>query len=383
MKALVRASAIGSSIRRVVALAHKETLHVLRDMRAVYLAFGMPILLLLLFGYAVSFDLDRLSIGLIDQDQTPSSRSYAASLVSSGAFVVTHQLNDVSEIESLFRKGTLKVGVLIPKGFERSLKREETAEVQVLLDGADGTTTSIALGHVVGVTQAQTMSLVASKTPQHRLALQAQTRMLFNPGMRSSLFVVPGLIALILAIMAVLLTALTVAREWERGSMEQLFSTPVRRVEVVVGKLLPYLAVGVIQVLLVTALGAWLFDVPLRGSVALLFASSILFLTGMLGQGLLISVLTRNQQVATQVGIITSLLPTLLLSGFLSPVENMPLALQAIAMILPSTHFIVILRGILLKGNGAEVLWPHIAALAAFASVMIGVSTARFRRRLA
>lgn len=165
--------------------------------------------------------------------------------------------------------------------------------------------------------------------------------------------------------------------------MEQLFSTPVRRVEVVVGKLLPYLAVGVIQVLLVTALGAWLFDVPLRGSVALLFASSILFLTGMLGQGLLISVLTRNQQVATQVGIITSLLPTLLLSGFLSPVENMPLALQAIAMILPSTHFIVILRGILLKGNGAEVLWPHIAALAAFASVMIGVSTARFRRRLA
>jgi ABC-2 type transport system permease protein len=195
--------------------------------------------------------------------------------------------------------------------------------------------------------------------------------------------VVPGLIALILAIMAVLLTALTVAREWERGSMEQLFSTPVRRVEVVVGKLLPYLAVGVIQVLLVTALGAWLFDVPLRGSVALLFASSILFLTGMLGQGLLISVLTRNQQVATQVGIITSLLPTLLLSGFLSPVENMPLALQAIAMILPSTHFIVILRGILLKGNGAEVLWPHIAALAAFASVMIGVSTARFRRRLA
>jgi len=207
--------------------------------------------------------------------------------------------------------------------------------------------------------------------------------MLFNPGMRSSLFVVPGLIALILAIMAVLLTALTVAREWERGSMEQLFSTPVRRVEVVVGKLLPYLAVGVIQVLLVTALGAWLFDVPLRGSVALLFASSILFLTGMLGQGLLISVLTRNQQVATQVGIITSLLPTLLLSGFLSPVENMPLALQAIAMILPSTHFIVILRGILLKGNGAEVLWPHIAALAAFASVMIGVSTARFRRRLA
>jgi ABC-2 type transport system permease protein len=369
--------------RRVTALARKETLHVLRDVRVVYMAFGMPILLLLLFGYAVSFDLDRLPIALIDRDQTPASRAYAAALVSSGAFVVTDRPTNPDEVEASFREGALKVGVLIPKGYERSIARGGAAEVQVLLDGADGTTTGIALGHVVGVTQAQTMALISQSGANVSLPVEARTLMLFNPAMKSVLFVVPGLIALILAIMAVLLTALTVAREWERGSMEQLFSTPVRRVEVVIGKLLPYLAVGLIQVLIVTTLGAWLFDVPVRGSVALLFACSTLFLAGMLGQGLLISVVTRNQQVATQVGIITSLLPTLLLSGFLFPVENMPVALQVLATILPSTHFIVILRGILLKGNGLLVLWPHMAALTAFALVMIALSTFRFRRRLA
>jgi len=346
------------------------------------MAFGMPVLLLLLFGYAVSFDLDRLPIALLDYDNTPQSRSYAMSLVASGAFTVVANPMDPAEIESAFRRGQLKVGVVIPKGFGRSLTRNETADVQILLDGADGTTTSIAMGHLVGATQAQTMAIIASRLPSTQLPIEARTLMLFNPTMKSAYFVVPGLIALILAIMAVLSTALTVAREWERGSMEQLFATPVRRIEVIVGKLLPYVVMGLIQVLLVVTLGAWLFDVPVHGSVALLFGCAALFLGGMLGQGLLISVVTRNQQVATQLGIVSSMLPTLLLSGFLCPVDNMPLALRVIARILPSTHFIAILRGILLKGNGIDVLWPHMAAMTAFAAVMIVLSTLRFQRRL-
>ena len=370
-------------VRRVLALARKESLHILRDIRVVYMAFGMPLLLLLLFGYAVSFDLDRLPIALLDYDQTPQSRAYATSLVSSGAFAIVASPNDPNEIEKSFRHGAVKVGVVIPKDFGRSLARNETAEVQILFDGADGTTTSIAMGHVAGLTQTLTMDLIKNSGARITLPFEARTLLLFNPTMKSVLFVVPGLIALILAIMAVLLTALTVAREWERGSMEQLFSTPVRRVEVILGKLLPYLVVGLIQVLLVTSLGAWLFDVPVHGSVALLFFCAALFLAGMLGQGLLISVATRNQQVATQLGIVSSMLPTLLLSGFLFPIENMPLALRIIARILPSTHFIVILRGILLKGNGIDVLWQNMAAMAGFAALMIVLSTVRFRRRLA
>ncbi len=370
-------------LRRVAALSRKEVLHIIRDVRVVYMALGMPVLLLLLFGYAVSFDLDRLPIALIDYDQTPASRDYAAALSSSGAFAITETPPDTSQMEAAFRRNALKVGVVIPQGFERSLARGETAEVQVLLDGADGTTTSAALGDIVGVTQARTTALLRDGAVALSLPIDARVLMLFNPAMKSVLFVVPGLIALILAIMAVMLTALTVAREWERGSMEQLFSTPVRRAEVVLGKLLPYLGVGMLQVLIVTTLGAELFDVPVRGSLVLLFACAALFLVGMLGQGLFISVITRNQQVATQVGLITSMLPVILLSGFLFPVENMPLVLRIIAAILPATHFIVVLRGILLRGNGMDVLWPQMLAMAAFAVVIVGLSTLRFRRRLA
>jgi len=370
-------------VRRVIALSRKEILHIIRDPRVIYMALGMPVILLLLFGYAVSFDLDRLPIALIDRDRTPASREYAASLAASGAFAVVGRPMDADEIEAAFRRDAWKVGVLIPRGFARSLARGETAEVQILLDGADGTTTSVALGHIVGVTQAETTRLLGEGGATMALPVDARVVMMFNPAMKSVLFVVPGLIALILAIMAVLLTALTVAREWERGSMEQLFSTPVRRVEVILGKLLPYLGVGMIQVLIVTTLGAELFDVPVRGSLALLFGCAALFLAGMLGQGLLISVVTRNQQVATQVGLLSSMLPTLLLSGFLFPVENMACPLQIIATVLPATHFIVILRGVLLKGVGFDVLWPHMAALMAFAAVVIALSTLRFRRRLA
>jgi ABC-2 type transport system permease protein len=271
---------------------------------------------------------------------------------------------------------------VIPHDYGRKLARSEVAESQILLDGADGTTTSIALGYAMGVSQAETRRALEGSGLVPQFALQDRVRLRFNPGMKSAHFIVPGLIALILSIMAVLLTALTVAREWERGSMEQLFATPVGRLEVILGKLLPYVVLGMIQVLLVVTLGVYLFELPVRGSVALLFGAALLFLIGMLGQGLFISVATRNQQVATQIGVVTSMLPTLLLSGFLFPVENMPPALQALSAVIPSRYFIVVLRGVLLKGNGFDVLWPNFAAMALFALVMILLSTVKFRRRL-
>jgi len=206
--------------------------------------------------------------------------------------------------------------------------------------------------------------------------------MRFNPAMTSAWFIVPGLIALILSIMAVMLTALTVAREWERGSMEQLFATPVGRLEVIIGKLLPYVVLGMVQVLLVVTLGTVLFGVPVRGSLVLLFGAALLFLIGMLAQGLFISVATRNQQVATQIGVVTSMLPTILLSGFMFPVANMPMPLQLLAAVIPSKYFIQVLRGVMLKGNGIDVQWPNLAAMAVFALVMIGLSSAKFKRRL-
>jgi ABC-2 type transport system permease protein len=194
---------------------------------------------------------------------------------------------------------------------------------------------------------------------------------------------VPGLTAYVLAIVAVLLTSLTVAREWERGSMQQLFATPVSRLEIIVGKLLPYLALGIIAVLLVLASGAWVFDVPLRGDPMVLAVTSLLFLLGMLGQGLLISVITQNQMVATQVATMSSMLPSMLLSGFVFPIENMPLPLQAISHVVPARYFVDALRGVLLRGNGFPELWDDVLALAVFAVLVLVIATKRFRRVVA
>ena len=371
-----------AALRRIGALAHKEILHIVRDVRFIYLALGLPVVLLVLFGYAISFDLDLLPIGVVDLDRSPASRRLTEAVTASEAFRVAAVLHDPELVEPRFRRGEFKAALVIPKDFGRQLARNEPAEAQLLLDGADGTTTSIVLGYVVGISQAETQRLLAKAGLVPKPAVDGRVRLRFNPEMRSARFIVPGLIALILSIMAVLLTALTVAREWERGSMEQLFATPARRTEVIIGKLLPYLAIGMVQVLLVVTLGTWLFAVPVTGSLSLLFAAALLFLTAMLGQGLLISVLARNQQVATQIGVVSSMLPTILLSGFLFPIENMPVVLQAISAAVPSRYFIVALRGVMLKGNGFAVLWPQLVALAAFGLVMLGLATARFRRRL-
>jgi ABC-2 type transport system permease protein len=205
----------------------------------------------------------------------------------------------------------------------------------------------------------------------------------YNPGGRSALFMVPGLAAYLLAISAVLLTALTISGEWERGSMEQLFASPVGRLEIVLGKLLPYLVLGLVELQLVLAFGAIAFDLPLRGSAPLLFAIGLFFLVGMLGQGLLVSVIAKNQLVATQAGALSALLPSLLLSGMVFPLENMPLPLQLLSRVVPARYLVHALRGILLKGNGLGVLWPDLLAQLAFAVLVIALATARFERRLA
>jgi ABC-2 type transport system permease protein len=369
-------------LSRTVAMAHKEVLHIVRDVWVVYLALAMPVVMLVLFGYAVTFDLNQLPLGVVDQDRSPASRQLVQAFTATDSFVVTAQLQDPAGIEPLFRQGRLKVALVIPPGYGRAVARGEPAEAQVLLDGADGTTTGIALGYAVGVGQAETRRLVSQGGQEIQLAIQDAVRFRFNPGMRSAQFIVPGLIALILAILAVLLTALTVAREWERGSMEQLFATPVGRLEVILGKLAPYTLLGLLQVLLVLTLGAYLFDLPVRGSVGLVFLAALVFLLGMLAQGVLISVVTKHQQLATQVGFISSMLPALLLSGFIIPVENMPRVLQYVASVVPARYFIRCLRGIMLKGNDLTVVWPDIAAMALYAVVVIAAANARFRRRL-
>jgi ABC-2 type transport system permease protein len=367
---------------RIFALSHKELLHVLRDRQVIYLALGMPLVLVLLFGYAVSFDVTHVRLAVVDDDQSAASRHLVEAFSSSDAFLLGQTLPSAAQAEILLRRGEVKAVLVIPCDFSRRLARNQTTTVQLLMDGSDGTSTKIALGYAEGISQRALMGQLRQAGLGGSLPLEPRVRAWYNPSMRSALFVVPGLVAIVVGILAVLLTALTVAREWERGSMEQLFATPVDRLSVVLGKLLPYVVLGITQLLLVLTVGAWLFDMPLRGSFGLLFLISIPFLVCVLGQGLLISMITRNQQVATQVGAVSSMLPALIISGFLFPVSNMPTVLQLISYLVPARYMIVCLRGILLQGFGWSQLWPQVLGLTLLALAVVTGSTLKFRRRL-
>lgn len=367
-------------LQRTLAMAHKETLHISRDAWTLYLGLVLPLILLILLGYGVSFDMDHIPLAVVDQDLSPQSRALVESFTAAGEFVLVGSLDAPEQAAQTFAEGKAVAVLTIPKGYARSLARGEAAEVGLLLDGSDGQSAQQAMG------RADALARIASLRSRGRagvapLSLASWTR--FNPAGRSALFLVPGIAAYVLALVAVLLTALSVSREWERGSMEQLFATPVRRGEIIVGKLAPYFAMGIVQVLLVLAAGTWIFGVPLRGSLLTLGLASLLFMIGMLGQGVLISVVARNQMVATQASTMTSMLPSLLLSGLIFPVENMPFMLRGLSQLVPARYYIQVLRGVMLKGNGlGDSLWA-LLMLAAFASLMIGLSLRLFRRKLA
>lgn len=366
---------------RLLALSHKEVLHMVRDPQVLYLALGMPVIMVVLFGYGVSFDVEDVQIAVVDQDHSPESRAFVHRLHVSDAFDVTVHLDRACEVEPLFRTSEVKAALIIPQGFARALVRGEATDLQFLMDGADGTTAAVALGYAQQLGQVETLERMQGGLSV-QAALDPRVRTWFNPTMESAVFVVPGLVAIVLAILAVLLAALTMAREWERGSMEQLFATPVDRLSVVLGKVFPYVALGIVQFMLVIAAGAWLFDVPLRGSMGTVYLAVILFLICALGQGLFISMVTKSQQVATQIGAVTSILPALLLSGFLFPTDNMPLPLQIISKFVPARYLISVLRGVLLKGLGFAELWPSFLSLLALAVMFIALTTKNFARRL-
>lgn len=363
---------------RVRALANKEIFHILRDPRSLYLGLGMPVILLVLMGAGISFDLENIPLVVVDRDQTAASRHLARVFVADNTFRLVASVTDEAEAERMFRANEASAALVIPEEYAKDIDRGEQVPVQFLVDGVEGNSANQIL--IKGDTLAIGVN-ARNNLQAPRIAARTWTR--YNPSGKSSLYLVPGLAAYVLALGAVLLTALTVAREWERGSMEQLFATPVGRLEIVLGKLLPYLAMGIVQFLTVLVAGSWAFGLPLKGDFVLLGFCALLFLIAMLGQGLLISVVTRNQMVATQIAMMATMLPTMMLSGFLLPVENMPLPIRILSNILPARHMVTILRGILLKDNGLAELWVDVLALALFAFAMLALSTRRFQRRLA
>jgi ABC-2 type transport system permease protein len=367
---------------RLLAIARKETLQLRRDRRSMLLAFVMPLLLLVFFGYAITLDVDRLRLAVLDQDRSAASRHLVERLQAGDYFVLERSLERYGAIEDVLVRGEASAVLVIPPGFAAALGSGQSAVVQMLVDGSDANTATIALGYADAIIAAHSGTLSAARTSVAP-PLELRTRVWYNPELKSRNMIVPGLIAVIMSVIAALLTALTIAREWERGTMEQLASTPVGRGEVVIGKLIPYAVIGIIDVAVTIVAGILLFDVPLRGNLLLLGGFTLLFLCGALGVGLFLSAALKSQMLATQAAIMFTYLPALLLSGFLYDIGSMPAVVRGITFIIPARYFVTVTRGIFLKDVGLEVLWPQALAMLIFATVGLTLAARFFRKEVA
>ncbi|SNB45913.1 ABC transporter permease [Geobacter sp. DSM 9736] len=365
------------NLQRVIAVARKEFLHVLRDPRSLGMGIGIPLLLLFLFGYALTLDVDRVPLVVWDQSGTPESREFTSRFTGSSYFSLQRSVSGYGEIETAIDTRQALAALVIPSGFARSLAKGD-APVQLILDGSDANTATIALGYAEAVTGDYSRRISLHPTP----LLDLRPRVWFNDEMESRNYIFPGLIAVIMMVITALLTSLTVAREWETGTMEQLISTPLTGGEMIAGKLVPYLAIGLLDLILSVLVGRYLFDVPLRGNLLLLAGLSIVYLVSALSLGMLISIMAKNQLMASQLALVATVLPSFLLSGFIFPIENMPPPLQALTHIVSARYLIVIMRGIYLKDVGMEALAGDAAFLVIFGVVVLAVAMRKFRKKI-
>jgi ABC-2 type transport system permease protein len=373
--------------RRLKAVAKKEFIHILRDPRSLMMGVGMPIMLLFLFGYALTLDVDQVPLVVWDQAETVQSREFISRFSGSRYFDLRQHASGFRAIEEAIDRREALIALVIPPDFDRRLSRGEQAPVQTILDGSNPSTATIALGYAES-TAAQFSRDVALKqilragiVPRVP-SLELKPRVWFNTDMVSRNYIFPGLIAVVMMIMAAILTSLCMAREWETGTMEQLIATPVSGLELIFGKITPYFCIGVLDLILCVCVGEFVFNVPLRGSLLLLSALSMLFLFGALSFGILLSIITKSQLLASQLAIVTTVLPAFLLSGFIFPIENMPLPIQAVTRLISARYFVFILRGIYLKDVGLAVLWPEVLFLGMFGTVVLTVAVLKFRKKI-
>ncbi|HJU90770.1 MAG TPA: ABC transporter permease [Gemmatimonadaceae bacterium] len=367
---------------RLWAIARKESLHLRRDARSLALAFLLPAVMLLLFGAAITTDVENIKIAILDRDHTSQSRRFIEAFGRSGYFTLERVIDSEAEAEELIARGTIGVAIVIPEGFASDLAGRRPAPIELLLDGADAKTATVARGYADAIASSYYQTLAQGRPTSQRPAAQAESRVWYNESLNGRHMIVPGLIAVIMSIIAAMLTSLTIAREWERGTMEQLAATPVSRAEVILGKLLPYMAIGLIDVAIAVVSAVYVFGVPLRGSALLFGAASFIFLTGVLGLGILISSVVKSQLLATQAAIFATYVPALILSGFMYALSNMPWLLQVISRIIPARYFVEITRGIFLRGIGLDVLWVPLVGLSLYAMFVVAMSVRVFKKEL-
>ena len=377
------------SYRRLRAIARKEVLHVIRDPRSLASAIAIPLTMLLIFGYALSLDVDRIPTIVYNMDLRPESADLVRDFQGSRYFQVIEAVSGYRPIEQAMDSRRALLGVVIPADFSSNvLAGDAEAQVQLLLDGSDSNTAAIAQGYAEGIVQTYAARLRGQAQSRHAgeippVGISAENRVWYNPDMVSRNFIVPGLIAVIMMIITGNLSALTIAREWENGTMEQLLSTPVRPSELVLGKLAAYFLVGLVDMVICMLVGVYLFDVPFKGSLLFLTISSFVFLFGSLCTGVWVSATFRTQLMAYQMGTLISFLPGFLLSGFLYSISSMPRVIQAIALFVPARYFINISKGVFLKGIGPQILWPDFLLLCGYGALIFFFTVRKLRQKVA
>jgi len=376
-------------MRRIRTIARKEILHIRRDPRSLFLAIGQPAVLVIIFGLAITFDIRHVDTAVIDLDRTTLSRDLIARVEAADAFNLRVRTDDYGRAETILDEGLAKIVVVIPRDFSRDIGAGRAAPLQILVDGCDSNTGLIAMGNMSRLIQGFASDILVRQlgrsggvAPVSVPTVDTRVRVWFNPELSSTNFIIPGLIAVIMAIMSAMLTSLTVAREWENGTMEQLMAGPGRPVEIVAGKLLPYFALGIVQVSLIVLTGRFVFGVPFTGSFPGLILASAAFLIYGLSLGLFLSIATRSQQLAFILAIILTLLPSFILSGFIFPIANMPLVLRLVSYATPARFYLAALRGVFLKGYGFPLLWATIAGTAAFGAFFLFNCVRKMRMRL-
>ncbi|MBA4393875.1 MAG: hypothetical protein C0407_10015 [Desulfobacca sp.] len=372
---------------RILAMARKEFIHIFRDPRSLGMGIAIPMIMLILFGYALTLDVDKVPMVIWDQNRSQTSREFISHFLGSRYFALQGYVDTYQEVEKAIDSRRALVSLIIPPDFSSRLNAGRTTSVQLIADGSDSNTATISLGYAEIIVSAFSQQIALKQIQRKGGRVMAnpidfRPRVWYNADLESRNYIIPGLIAVIMMVIAALLTSLTVAREWEQGTMEQLISTPIKAQELILGKLFPYFVIGLFDVLLAVLMGEFLFKVPLRGNVALIFAQAAIFLIGTLSLGMLISIAAKNQLLASQVAMVATFLPAFLLSGFAYPIHSMPIVLQWITYIIPAKYFVTLLKGIYLKGVGPRVLAVEGIFLALFAVIMFFLANKKFKKKL-
>lgn len=372
---------------RLCAMARKEIIQIRRDARSIGIVIAMPIVMMFAFGYGVSFDTKHIPVYIYDQEKSQQSQDFLKRFQASIYFNVVKTVQSYPELVRAIDAGKCQIGIVVPPDFSRKLRSGQKVSVQAIFDGTDSNSASLGMSYSEAVAQAHSQQLQlawlrARGEGKVQLPLSIDARTWFNENLESMVTIVPGVVAMVMAVVGTFLTSLTVAREWERGTMEQLISTPVTPLEIMLGKLAPYVVIGLADTSLCAIMGVWWFGVPFRGHIWVFLLSTTLFLTVVLSLGYFFSVVAKSQLAASQISLIATFLPAFLLSGFMYPIDQMPLVVRGITHIVPARYYMAILRNVFLKGSSVATMWQDFLGLTLFATLLGLAATRVFHKKL-